>query len=157
MVREKIQDQTRAGIIGGETAARQRCRTARTYVLAQTLRCPAYVTATPYHYYRLYRECKLDIAWWNELLTDWNGASFFERPGWEPAPDIHISSDASGKLGYGVSITTNGLKHGRWLPWNPCVLHTRNSSRSCQRVRFGVENGNKNASSSGVTTKASWQ
>ena len=114
-------------------------------------------TRLHHHYYRLSPECKLDIAWWNELLTDWNGASFFKRPGWEPAPDIHISSNASGKLGYGVSITTNGLKHGRWLPWNPCVLHTRNSSRSCQRVRFGVENGNKNAASSGVTTKASWQ
>ena len=47
MVREKILHQTRAGIIGGETAARQRCRTARTYVLAQTLRCPAYDPAPP--------------------------------------------------------------------------------------------------------------
>ena len=55
-----------------------------------------------HHYYRLSRERKLDIAWWNELITDWNGVSFFERPGWEPAPDIHILSDASGKLGDGV-------------------------------------------------------
>ena len=55
-----------------------------------------------HHYYRLSRECKLDIAWWNELLTDWNGVSFFERLGWELAPDIHILSDASDKLGDGV-------------------------------------------------------
>ena len=31
-----------------------------------------------HHYYRLSRECKLDIAWWNELLTHWNGVSFFD-------------------------------------------------------------------------------
>ena len=47
MVREKILDQTRAGIIGGVTAARQRCRTARTYILAHTLRCPSYAPAPP--------------------------------------------------------------------------------------------------------------
>ena len=113
MVREKILHQTRAGIIGGETAARQRCRTARTYILAQTLRCPSYAPAPPSLLSLILgmqaRHC------WNELLTDWNGVSFFERPGWEPAPDIHILSDASGKLGYGV-FHHNEWINGRWLP-----------------------------------------
>ena len=56
----------------------------------------------PNHYHRLSRECKLNIMWWNELLVDWNGVFFLDRPEWAPAPDTHISSDASGKLGYGV-------------------------------------------------------
>ena len=68
-----------------------------------------------HHYYRLSLEYKLDTAWWNELLTDWNGLSFFERPGWEPAPDTHISSNASGKLGYGV-FHHNEWFNGRRLP-----------------------------------------
>ena len=51
--------------------------------------------------------------WWNELLANWNGVFFFDRPEWEPAPDMHISSDASGKLGYGV-FHNNEWFSGSW-------------------------------------------
>lgn len=69
----------------------------------------------PHHFIPLSRECKLDIAWWNELLADWNGVNFFELPQWEMAPDLHISTDASGKLGFGV-VHNNAWFNGTWSP-----------------------------------------
>ena len=56
-----------------------------------------------HHCFRLSRACKQDIAWWGALLAEWNGVSFYERTHWEVIPDVKIASDASGKLGYGVT------------------------------------------------------
>ena len=95
MAWEKILYQTRAGIIDGETAARQRCCTARTYVLEQTLRCSSYVPSLP-SLLSLIPGMQARHRMLERIVHRLEmGVSFFECSGCEPGPDIHISSDAS--------------------------------------------------------------
>ncbi len=51
---------------------------------------------------RLNTECKRDIEWWRSLLPAWDGVYFFDLPAWAPVPDFFISTDASGRNGYGA-------------------------------------------------------
>lgn len=52
---------------------------------------------------------RLDLAWWQESFHSWDGLSFFLTPNWAPLPDVHVSSDAAGALGYGV------IFNGHWF------------------------------------------
>ena len=64
---------------------------------------------------RLTRECQLDLQWWLDFLPNWNGVYFFDLPQWAPLADFELSSDASGKQGFGVY--NNGAWFCRaWLP-----------------------------------------
>ena len=54
------------------------------------------------HPIRLNREFHLDLSWWLEFFQSWNGYSFLLSPGWAPIPDLHVSSDAAGSVGYGA-------------------------------------------------------
>ena len=57
----------------------------------------------------LNQEFRLDLAWWQELFHSWDGLSFFLTPNWAPLPDVHVSSDAAGALGYGA------IFNGHWF------------------------------------------
>ena len=54
------------------------------------------------HPIRLNREFQQDLTWWQEPFQTWDGLSFFCMPTWAPLPDLQVSSDASGSLGYGA-------------------------------------------------------
>ena len=64
---------------------------------------------------RLNKQCQLDIAWWQEFLPSWDGVYFFDLPDWAPSPDISLSSDAAGSLGFGV-YNNGEWFNGSWLP-----------------------------------------
>ena len=56
------------------------------------------------HPIRLNREFHLDLTWWREFFHSWNGHSFLLYPQWAPVPDLQISSDAAGSIGYGAIL-----------------------------------------------------
>eukprot|EP00112_Aurelia_sp_Birch-Aquarium-sp1_P003277 Seg1363.36 transcript_id=Seg1363.36/GoldUCD/mRNA.D3Y31 product="Polyprotein P3" protein_id=Seg1363.36/GoldUCD/D3Y31 len=43
---------------------------------------------------------KEDIQWWYTIFKSWNGKSLFHLPKWENAPDVSITSDAAGSIGF---------------------------------------------------------
>ncbi len=55
--------------------------------------------SNPSHFIRLNTEARTDIAWWQCLLQQWNGRSFFPPP---DIPSCHVFSDASGSFGCGA-------------------------------------------------------
>ena len=67
------------------------------------------------HPIRLNREFFLDLNWWTEFFKSWSGCSFLQYPQWAPLPDFHVSSDASGVLGYGAMFHNHWFS-GAWLP-----------------------------------------
>ena len=54
--------------------------------------------SNPSHFIRLNVEARTDIVWWQCLLLQWNGLSFFPPH----APSCHVYSDASGSFGSGA-------------------------------------------------------
>ena len=52
----------------------------------------------PNHFIRLSLDTRADLAWWQCLLTYWNGVSFFPPT----TPSAHLYSDASGSYGCGA-------------------------------------------------------
>lgn len=54
------------------------------------------------HPIRLNKEFRLDLQWWLCFLVDWNGVKFWHFPGLCPVPDIEVTSDAAGAVGYGA-------------------------------------------------------
>ena len=43
-----------------------------------------------------------DLQWWFQFLSSWNGVDFWLFPGMAAAPDLVVTSDASGSLGFGT-------------------------------------------------------
>ena len=101
---------------------------------------------------RLTREWQLDLQWWLDFLPNWNGVYFFDLPQWAPLADFELSSDISGKLGFGVY--NNGAWFCRaWLPIQqplgmaykelfPIVLacHIWDQSWANKRIKFWCDN-----------------
>ena len=54
------------------------------------------------HPIRLNAEFHLDLQWWLQFLSSWNGVAFWLFPGMAAAPDLEVTSDASGSLGFGA-------------------------------------------------------
>ena len=61
---------------------------------------------------RLNRGFRVDLAWWIEFLTSWNGTSFLYPP--ESLPAIYFTSDASGAWGCRAWCNNHWLQ----MPWN---------------------------------------
>ena len=63
-----------------------------------------------------------DLDWWDYLLNDWNGKSFFLMGSWTPLPNFEISSDAASGIGCGA-IFENSWFALRWpeLPELPDI------------------------------------
>ena len=57
-----------------------------------------------HHFVRLSVWEKDDIKWWDLLFKQWNGRSLFLLPKWENAPEITVSSDAAGSIGFAAFI-----------------------------------------------------
>ena len=101
---------------------------------------------------RIPRACQLDLQWWSDFLPSWNGVYFFDLPEWAPLPDFELSSDASGKQGYGV-FNNGAWFYQRWLPSQqqlgmaykelyPIVVacHIWGPSWSHKRIKFWCDN-----------------
>ena len=54
------------------------------------------------HPIRLNTEFHLDLQWWFQFLSSRNGVTFWLFPGMAAAPDLVVTSDASGSLGFGA-------------------------------------------------------
>lgn len=61
-----------------------------------------FAQAKPFFTITLSDECRKDLNWWDHLLTNWNGRSFFLHSVWTPAEDLGLYTDASGSLGWGA-------------------------------------------------------
>ena len=55
----------------------------------------------PHHHLRLCHEARSDLEWWFRFASSWNGVSMM-RSARKVSPDIHLTSDASGKWGCGA-------------------------------------------------------
>ena len=42
----------------------------------------------------------LDVKWWLQFASTWNGKAFFLEPDWMPPDQFQLHTDASGTLGY---------------------------------------------------------
>lgn len=61
------------------------------------------------HPIHLNKEFHWDFQWWHQFLMDWHGVSFWLFLGNTPAPDVEVSSDAAGSLGFGAYL------QGQWF------------------------------------------
>ena len=82
------------------------------------------------HPMRLNREFHLDLSGWLEFFQSWNGYSFLLSPRWAPLPDLHVSSNAAGSVGYGAILVRDWFA-GRDGLHNRCPypLPTKNAFR----------------------------
>ena len=55
----------------------------------------------------------LDLRWWQEFATPWNGRSFFLLPDWTPSPHLELFTDSSGTIGFGAYCQGEWF-NGRW-------------------------------------------
>ena len=79
------------------------------------------------HPIRLNKEFRLDLGWWRKFFHSWPGCSFLLSPQWAPLPEFHISSDASGSLGFGAIFATEWCV-GQWFSsQQPLSIATRSS------------------------------
>ena len=61
---------------------------------------------------------RLDLQWWQEFATPWNGRSFFLLPDWTPSPDLQLFTDSSGTIDFGAYRQGEWF-NGRWTPTQP--------------------------------------
>ena len=54
-----------------------------------------------------------DLDWWFRLFDQWNGRCLFYFAGFEPAPNVFVSTDSAGRLGFGA-IFKNEWFAGKW-------------------------------------------
>ena len=66
------------------------------------------------HPIHLYSEFKLDLQWWHQFLSSWHGFYFWLFPGMSATPDLEVTSDASGSLGFGASFQGEWF-NGSWV------------------------------------------
>ena len=56
----------------------------------------------------------LDLSWQLPFLFSWNGVAFWLFPGMKAAPDLEVTSDASGSLGFGAYCRGEWFS-GSWI------------------------------------------
>ena len=62
----------------------------------------------------LNKEFKLDLSWWHQFLATWNGVSFWLFPGMLAAPDLEVTLDALGSIGFGAYFDREWF-NGTWV------------------------------------------
>ena len=67
------------------------------------------------HPIRLNSEFQLDLQWWHQFLSSWNGVYFWLFPGMSATPDLEVTLDASGSLGFGAYFRNKWFT-GSWAP-----------------------------------------
>ena len=67
------------------------------------------------HPIRLSTEFQRDLQCWSDFLTTWHGVSFWFFPGLSASPDLEVTSDAAGSLGFGAYFRNEWFS-GAWAP-----------------------------------------
>ena len=67
------------------------------------------------HPIRLNAEFHRDVQWWPDFLMSWHGVSFWLFPGTAASPDVEVTSDAAGSLGFGAYFQNEWFR-GAWAP-----------------------------------------
>lgn len=62
-----------------------------------------------HHHVSFTPQCREDLVMWVDFLNDWNGVSILLEPGFTPAADLELSTDASGTIGFA------GYFRGHWF------------------------------------------
>ena len=67
------------------------------------------------HPIRLNRDFQLDLQWWHQFLSSWNGVGFWLFPGMTATTNLKVTSDAAGSIGFGAYF------YGQWFygPYAP--------------------------------------
>ena len=65
--------------------------------------------------FALSAEVQLDVQWWHEFLTSWQGVSFWLFSGMSAPADIEVTSDPAGSLGFGAYFNNEWFS-GAWVP-----------------------------------------
>ncbi|XP_078365995.1 uncharacterized protein LOC144650218 [Oculina patagonica] len=65
------------------------------------------------HPIRLNSEFRLDLQWWLQFLSSWHGVYFWLFPGMSASPDLEVTSDASGSVGFGAYFNDEWFS-GSW-------------------------------------------
>lgn len=68
-----------------------------------------------HHHVTLTSDCRKDIVMWKQFLQGWNGKSFFYDCNYTLAADMHLFTDASSTVGFGIYYNTYWLAE-RWSP-----------------------------------------
>lgn len=90
-------------------------------------------TVKELHYHvALTSQCRKDLTMWVDFLDDWNGISILLEPGFTPAADVELFTDASGTIGFG------GYFSGRWFQgrWPNCMRVNVTSANSMARLEL---------------------
>ncbi|XP_068725749.1 uncharacterized protein [Montipora capricornis] len=66
------------------------------------------------HPIRLNSEFHVDLQWWLQFLSSWHGVYFWLFPGMSATPDLEVTSDASGSLGFGAYFNGEWFS-GAWV------------------------------------------
>ena len=66
------------------------------------------------HPIRLNSEFHLDLQWWLQFLSSWHGVYFWLFPGMSASPDLEVTSDASGSIGFGAFFNGEWFS-GSWV------------------------------------------
>jgi hypothetical protein len=72
----------------------------------------------PTSWISLARDERLNLSWWVNLLSDWNGISLMRFCGWLPLADFELSSDAALTIGLGI-VNGNDWVAATWPPSAP--------------------------------------
>ena len=75
------------------------------------------------HPIHLNSEFHLDLQWWHEFLSSWHGVSFWLYSGMSAAPDLEVTSDAAGSLGFGAYFKGEWFS-GAWAPSSPLLIRS---------------------------------
>ena len=76
------------------------------------------------HFIRINREARADLEWWHHFLGRWNGVAMMTA-GKNRAPDIVVTSDASGSWGCGAYSGSQWFQ----LPWSNAFVGCHNGER----------------------------
>lgn len=106
------------------------------------------------HPIRMNLEFHWDLQWWHKFLFSWHGVSFWLFPGMTPSPDLEVTSDAAGAIGYGAFFLRFHVSpvlglHLRQLS----PLHTKSFSQWFWQPLSGALNGVVNIFCSGLTMR----
>lgn len=80
---------------------------------------------SPYHYIRITKEVRADLAVWQSFLCSFNGKSFFLEDKWYNSEHLNLFTDASGSLGFGAIFGSKwcyGSWPIEWTSFNIAVL-----------------------------------
>ena len=66
------------------------------------------------HPIRLNSEFCLDLQWWLQFLSSWHGVYIWLFPGMSASPDLEVTSDALGSLGFGAYFNGEWFS-GSWV------------------------------------------